>query len=239
MYIYNGTRWESLTESKAVIKIYATGPITIDDTDPNYPKISISLATPENDGLMSKEDKKKLDEATSDPNPNTLVQRDLNGNISVADPKSAYHAVNKRYIDQIMFAYTQIKPPVRIATDTDIRLFGLQTIDDVKLKDGDRVLVRAQNDPKENGIYIVRKNTWERANDYIGYATIVFVEEGKYANYGFFLKTNNGKVPVVGTDPLNFERMYIFEQQEISDGDEVFIGENEPENPNKFEIWIK
>lgn len=79
---------------------------------------------------------------------------------------------------------TAVKPPVRVATTADIEeLIGLLTVDGVVLADGDRVLVKSQTNPVENGIYIARSTRWERARDFDGArdatnGTVVRVREG-------------------------------------------------------------
>jgi len=64
--------------------------------------------------------------------------------------------------------------PVRAATLQNITLSGSQTIDDVLVVAGDRVLVRRQNTGTENGIYIVSSGAWTRASDFnTGAATLI------------------------------------------------------------------
>jgi hypothetical protein len=52
---------------------------------------------------------------------------------------------------------------VKVATNFNIILSGLKQIDGYLTKVGDRVLVKDQNDPKENGIYIADRDNWRRA----------------------------------------------------------------------------
>lgn len=59
----------------------------------------------------------------------------------------------------------QWKDPVRVATTGNITLYGLQTIDTVGVMEGDRVLVKDQNSPAENGIYIASSGAWRRSSD--------------------------------------------------------------------------
>lgn len=61
-----------------------------------------------------------------------------------------------------------IKAPVILVTTVPEVLNGEQTIDTVALLVGDRVLVAAQADPAENGIYTVERNAWQRAGDWDG-----------------------------------------------------------------------
>lgn len=59
-----------------------------------------------------------------------------------------------------------VKLPVRVATTgEDVTLYGLQSIDGVTLAEGDRVLLKDQNDPTQNGIRIASVGPWRRAGD--------------------------------------------------------------------------
>lgn len=57
------------------------------------------------------------------------------------------------------------KQSVLVATTAAIALTDLQTIDGVVLAAGDRVLVKNQAQPKDNGIYVVAASVWVRAAD--------------------------------------------------------------------------
>lgn len=61
-----------------------------------------------------------------------------------------------------------IKVPCKVATSANITLSGTQTIDGVLCNSGDRVLVRAQTNAVENGIWIVQDTAWYRAADWDG-----------------------------------------------------------------------
>jgi hypothetical protein len=58
------------------------------------------------------------------------------------------------------------KAPCRVATTTNITLEGLQTINGIPVNPDDRVLVKDQDDPTENGIRIVSTGEWQRAVDF-------------------------------------------------------------------------
>lgn len=57
------------------------------------------------------------------------------------------------------------KQSARVATTDDITLSGVQTIDGVAVVAGDRVLVNAQAQPQDNGLYLVGIEAWTRAAD--------------------------------------------------------------------------
>jgi len=59
-----------------------------------------------------------------------------------------------------------VKIPCRVATTANITLSGEQTIDDVAVVDGDRVLVKDQTTGSEDGIYVAAEGAWARASDW-------------------------------------------------------------------------
>lgn len=59
----------------------------------------------------------------------------------------------------------QLKDPVRVWTTANIVLSGTQTIDGVNVVAGDRVGVKNQTLPADNGIYVVAAGGWTRAGD--------------------------------------------------------------------------
>jgi len=74
------------------------------------------------------------------------------------------------------------KALVKAATTTNINLESSQTIDDIVVNDGDRVLVKNQTNTAENGIYVVGAGSWVRASDMDVWDEVpsayVFVEQG-------------------------------------------------------------
>jgi phage-related tail fiber protein len=76
-----------------------------------------------------------------------------------------------------------IKTPCRAGTTANITLSGLQTIDGVTVAADDRVLVKDQTDPAENGVYKASSGAWLRTVDVDGLneivnGTLVFVTSG-------------------------------------------------------------
>lgn len=59
-----------------------------------------------------------------------------------------------------------VKPPCIVATTADITLSGEQTIDDIAVVAGDRVLVKDQSTGSEDGIYLASASAWTREPDW-------------------------------------------------------------------------
>ena len=99
-----------------------------------------------------------------------------------------------------------VKDSVRAATvGADITLSGTQTIDDVPLSAGDRILVKDQAQPKQNGIYVVAAGVWSRATDADSSAKVtpdlfVFVEEGTLNQDTGWVLTTNAPINLDTTD---------------------------------------
>ncbi|MEE4741108.1 phage tail protein [Pseudomonas alliivorans] len=107
-------------------------------------------------------------------------------------------------------AASDYKKSVRCATTMAIGLSGLQTIDDVTLVAGDRVLVKNQDNPAQNWIYLAAADAWTRAQD-ANESTectpghLVPVQAGT-RNGGTVWQLTNTTAPVLGTTGLLFER---------------------------------
>lgn len=110
---------------------------------------------------------------------------------------------------QVAQAGLDPKASVRAATTANITLSGLQTLDTaVTLVDGDRVLVKDQTAPEQNGFYNAHSGAWTRSSDAALAANLTmgahcFVEEGTVnGGHGYVLITP--EPIVVGTAPLTF-----------------------------------
>ncbi len=91
--------------------------------------------------------------------------RPFTGTVGGVDPTQAAHLATKAYVDA-RFNKTDWKDAVRVATTENVlSLSGIMIVDGISVEEGDRVLVRKQVNPQENGIYIVHNGAWSRSPD--------------------------------------------------------------------------
>lgn len=126
---------------------------------------------------------------------------------NLADPTGPQDAASKAYVDAVSTGL-DVKQSVRAATTASITLSGTQSIDDVTLDVGDRVLVKNQGTASQNGIYVVANGSWSRAQDADSTAEVTpgmfaFVEEGTDNGDSGWLLTNDGTI-TLGTTALVF-----------------------------------
>ena len=97
-----------------------------------------------------------------------------------------------------------------VATTANITLSGTQTIDGKALTAGQKVLVKNQNEPKNNGLYQVETSSWTRASGYTTPANLkgkIFIVNEGTANSGkmYYIPnetfTNSAQF---GSDAINF-----------------------------------
>jgi hypothetical protein len=131
----------------------------------------------------------------------------------LAAPSAPTHAATKEYVDNAVEG-AKPKEAVRVATTAAISLAtDLQngdSIDGVTLVTGDRVLVKNQAAPEDNGIYVaVASGAAFRSTDFDSLSPVdevnkayVAVQEGT-ANAGK-IYIQYGNVATLGTDPVNF-----------------------------------
>ena len=111
-----------------------------------------------------------------------------------ADPTLPLQLATKQYVDNAIQGLNP-KQSVRLATTGNITLSGSQLIDGVTAVVGERILVKNQTTPAENGIYVVSAGTWARATDMNTWQNVpgafVFVEEGTLLSDTAWLSTAN------------------------------------------------
>lgn len=103
------------------------------------------------------------------------------------------------------------KAPCVVATTATIALTGTQTIDGVAVVAEDRVLVKSQTTASENGIWVCKTRTWERARDWnsssdVATGTLVLVHSGSAAS-GVWRLTTSGPI-IIGTTAVTFSRIF-------------------------------
>jgi hypothetical protein len=134
----------------------------------------------------------------------------MNGNqiSGLGEPTQATHAATKGYVDSVAEGL-HVHASAAAATTANINLTsgGLLVVDGVQLVADDRVLVRAQTAPAQNGIYLAKSGAWVRAADYDSPAEIqggdfTFVTGGTLYNSSGWVQTD--AVTTLGTDPIVF-----------------------------------
>lgn len=104
-----------------------------------------------------------------------------------------------------------VKVPCVVATTANIALYGSQTIEGLLVNTGDRVLVMAQTDPIENGIYLVTSSAWNRAPDFDGRrdgTTDSIVLAARVGTSPAIYKIDTAIPFIIGEDPVAFS-LYI------------------------------
>ena len=138
----------------------------------------------------------------------------MNSNLitNVSNPSSNQDVATKSYVDSVATGL-DLKESCRVATTANGALSTAfengDTIDNVSLVTGNRILIKDQSTASENGIYIVnasgaptRSTDLSAGTDASG--TFTFIEEGDVnGDKGFVCSTNSGSA-VVGTNNLTF-----------------------------------
>jgi hypothetical protein len=131
----------------------------------------------------------------------------------VPNPVNPLDAVNKQSLDNAIAALvtgTNWKANAQVATIANITLSGLQTIDGYAVQALDRVLVKVQTNPAENGVYVAGSGAWTRATDVDTGAEIkgmaILVLGGSTNTLTQWVNTNT-TTPTVGTDPITYSML--------------------------------
>lgn len=131
--------------------------------------------------------------------------------INVGTASAATDAVSKGYVDTLVgsaisgLAWVE---PVRAGSTGNVDPAAPGAIDGVTLATGDRVLLKSQTDPVENGVYSYDGTVLTRTGDDLDAGSVVTVGEGTVNADKVFLLTTDGPV-TVGTTPLTFTLVNI------------------------------
>jgi hypothetical protein len=121
-------------------------------------------------------------------------------------PTAGSDAANKTYVDGAINGLSW-KDTVRLASTGQVTLSGLAAIDGVTPVANDRVLLKNQTIPAENGIYTASAAVWARATDATSGTDLlnaaVFVSEGTVNADTAWVMTANAPI-TVGTTPLTW-----------------------------------
>lgn len=139
----------------------------------------------------------------------------------IIDPSIVFASV--QYCDNKVaseLAKLDNKQSVRAATTGPIDLSGAQTIDDVVLTVGNRVLVKDQADAKQNGIYLVAAQAWTRTTDADTGAKLnagarVYIEGGTVNGTKAWYLATAGAI-TIGTTLLQFKDEHPAATQQLA-----------------------
>jgi hypothetical protein len=127
---------------------------------------------------------------------------------NLANPVADADAATKQYVDGVAQGLDVKASCVAISKAANITLSGTQTVDGVALSAGNRILVAAQTNAVDNGIYVVAAGAWSRSADMAvgsnAAGAFTFIEQGTaFADSGWVCTSD---AAVVGTDALNWSQ---------------------------------
>jgi hypothetical protein len=126
--------------------------------------------------------------------------------VSLGTPTAGTDAVTKAYVDAGISGLSW-KDTVRLASTANVALTGLVAIDGVTPIASDRILLKNQTAPAENGIWVAAAGAWARATDAASGTDVlnaaVFVSEGTANADTAWVMTTNAPI-TIGTTGLTW-----------------------------------
>lgn len=221
------TAWTSL--GYGFTAFTATAPITITDGAIGITEASLTIAQSQVTNLETDlSGKQAVVSGVSDTEIGFLdgvtsaIQTQLNDKLSLtggtltgalalnADPTLALQAATKQYVDAVAEGLHIHASVVAASTaNIDLSTGGLLTLDGVTLSAGNRVLVKDQTAPAENGIYTANSGAWVRAEDYntaneVQAGDFTFVSGGSLYEATGWVQIL--PVTTLGTDPIEWQQ---------------------------------
>ena len=142
----------------------------------------------------------------------TINSNNLATITGIQDPVNPNDVANKQYVDSVAAGLKPTDPVIAVENTTNIDMTaGLPTIDGVSILEGQRVLLAAQSDAVQNGIWEASASTWSRPTDFptggSAASTFVFVEKGTtYADTGWTCTTDEPN-DVIDTNTLDWAQV--------------------------------
>jgi len=113
------------------------------------------------------------------------------------------------YVDAVASGL-DIKDSCKVASTANLDLSGTETIDGISVSADNRVLVKDQSTPSENGIYLCKSGSWQRTADLATSSNaagiFTFIEQGTIHGDNGFVCTSNTGSDTVGTHGLVFSQ---------------------------------
>lgn len=136
----------------------------------------------------------------------------LAGGTITQDAANDTDIVNRRTAIAILANQSNVKDAALSATlaNIDLATGGLLVVDGYQTLEGDRILVKSQTDPVENGIYTASAGAWVRTADADETGEIVegmsiFVRnDGTHTGHGHIYVMTSGDPVTIGIDAINF-----------------------------------
>lgn len=191
----------------------------------------ISTTTNDTDLVLSPDGTGAVDAKALKLNAGSVTVNDISNDGDLASASATQLATSlaiKTYVDSVATGL-DVKESVRLGSDgTNVDLSGTSsiTVDGISPADGDRILLKDQTDPIENGIYIAvtaaDPSTWIRSVDAdedseVSAGMFTFIEEGTANADSGWVVTSDDPL-VLGTDPVLFSQFSGAGQVVAGDG---------------------